>query len=139
MGILIDSDVIIDVLTNRKPFSEHSKEVLISCENGRVKGFITPIILANAYYLLCKSNSEHKVRKQLFELIEFLDVLPMDKQIIIKAFLSVFKDFEDSLQNYAAELSSDVDFIVTRNVRDYKQSALDILSPSELVGILNSR
>ncbi|MBK8506061.1 MAG: hypothetical protein IPL46_30020 [Saprospiraceae bacterium] len=41
-----------------------------------------------------------------------------------------FKDFEDGLQYYTA-LESQCDLIVTRNLRDFKESAIPVLSPRE--------
>ncbi|MEQ9468971.1 MAG: PIN domain-containing protein [Ekhidna sp.] len=136
MGILVDSDIIIDVLTYREPFVNDSRVVLQSCEDGTQRGFITALILANTYYVLRKENSHIDVIKQLSKLIGFLDVINIDKAAIIKSMNSDFADFEDALQNYAAEVSDKVDTIVTRNTKDYKHSSISVMSPSEFANSL---
>ena len=39
----------------------------------------------------------------------------------------------DALQNYAAEHSSGIDFVVTRNTKDYKNSLLKVLMPNDFL------
>jgi hypothetical protein len=57
----------------------------------------------------------------------------MDKNIIISALNSDFKDFEDALQNYAAEINGEVNVIITRNTKDYKKSNLAVMNPKEFL------
>ena len=57
------------------------------------------------------------------------EVLTTDRDVILKALNSNFKDFEDALQNYSAELNGQVDLIVTRNVKDFKHSSLGVMTP----------
>jgi predicted nucleic acid-binding protein len=47
--VIIDSDVILDFLFDRKPFSDTSAEILNMCYNQHLKGYITAIILSNIY------------------------------------------------------------------------------------------
>ena len=47
-----------------------------------------------------------------------------------------FKDYEDAIQYYCALSFTEIDFIVTRDTRDFKKSALPVLTPSEAVGSL---
>ena len=53
--VLINTDVILDFVFDRKPFSEESSQILSLCENGKIKGFVTSIMLSNIYYLLRKT------------------------------------------------------------------------------------
>ena len=52
-----------------------------------------------------------------------------DKDVILKALNSNFSDFEDALQNYSAELNVYIDIIVTRNIKDFKNSSLGVMTP----------
>ena len=60
-------------------------------------------------------------------------MLIIDKKVIIKALTSDFKDFEDALQNYSAELNDEVDIIITRNIKDYKNSHLSVMVPDNYI------
>jgi len=126
---LIDSDVILDFLFDRKPFSEYSSYVLTQCELKKLKGYITPVIICNVYYLLRKISTHQRVITKLNQLLTLTDIIIIDKQVVLNAMNSKFKDFEDALQNYACEQSGKVDLIITRNVKDYQKSNLSILTP----------
>ena len=127
--ILIDTDVILDFFFDRKPFSDNAAKILSLCESKEIKGYITSVIISNVYYLLRQTASHEKVVENLIQLISITEVLTTDKVIINKALNSKFKDFEDALQNYSAELSGEIDLIVTRNTKDFKNSALGIMTP----------
>ena len=55
------------------------------------------------------------------------------KNSIIVALNSDFKDFEDALQNYAAEINGEISLIITRNTKDYKKSELGVMSPEDFL------
>lgn len=127
--ILIDTDVILDFLFDRKPFSEDSSKILSWCEKGIVQGFVTAIMLSNIYYLLRKNANHEKVIETLKMLMTFLDVVTTDKNAVLSALDSNFKDFEDALQNFSAQNNHGITVIITRNLKDYKTSELSVMSP----------
>jgi len=135
--ILIDSDIIIDFLTQRKPFNEHSSIILNLCINRKLKGLITPVIISNIYYVLRKEIDSKDLKVKLKSLLNFLDVIIIDKRIILTALNSDFKDFEDALQNFSALEDSEIDIILTRNVKDYKTSTLSVYTPESFLKTLN--
>jgi predicted nucleic acid-binding protein len=127
--VLIDTDVILDFFFDRKPFSDSAAKVLSLCESREIKGFITSVIISNVYYLLRQTSTHEKVIEKLKQLITITEVLTTDKEVILKALNSNFKDFEDALQNYSAELNGLIDLIVTRNLKDFKNSSLGVMTP----------
>lgn len=128
-NILIDSDIILDSLLDRQPFSADSSKVLALCESKNINGFVTGIMIANIYYLLKKEHSTQLILEAIKQLLVFLDVLVIDKSIILKAIDSNFSDFEDALQNYSAESNGSIHTIITRNIKDYKKSKISVLTP----------
>ena len=127
--VLIDTDVILDFFFDRKPFSDNAAKVLSLCESREIKGFITSVIISNVYYLLKQTSTHEKVIEKLKQLITITEVLTTDKEVILKALNSNFNDFEDALQNYSAELNGLIDLIITRNVKDFKNSSLGVMTP----------
>jgi predicted nucleic acid-binding protein len=127
--VLIDTDVILDFFFDRSPFSDDAAKVLSLCESGEIKGFITSVIISNVYYLLRQYATHEKVIEKLSQLITLTEVLTTDKNAILKALNSDFRDFEDALQNYSAELNGQIDLIITRNIKDFKNSALGVMTP----------
>ena len=136
-NVLIDSDVILDALFDRKPFAEHSTAILSMCESGKITGFLTPLIYSNVYYLLRQTAKHEKVIEKLKQLLKITDVLQMDRKVVKNALSSKFKDFEDSLQNYSAVNHGNIDLILTRNLKDYKNSELSVFTPETYVKLKN--
>ena len=131
--VLIDSDVILDALLDRKPFSEYATQILSMCETGEINGFLTPVIYSNLYYLLRRIAKHEKVIEKLKQLLKITKVLTMDQQVVKNALDSGFLDFEDALQNYSAINHNNIDLILTRNLKDYKNSELGIFTPETYI------
>ncbi len=135
--ILIDTDVILDFFFDREPFSENAAKMLSLCEKREIIGYVTPVIVSNVCYLLSQKAKQEKVIEKLKLLISILEVLVIDKNTIIVALNSEFKDFEDALQNYSAELNGEIDIIITRNTKDYKKSQIGIMNPENFLKLIN--
>jgi len=136
--ILIDTDVILDFLFDRKPFSDDASQILSLCELNIIQGYITPVIISNVYYLLRQTAKHEKVIESIKQLLTFIDILVMDTDVVIKALNSPFKDFEDALQNYAAENNVEIKIIITRNSKDYKNSYLGVITPENYLKLKNA-
>lgn len=132
-NVLIDTDVILDFFFDREPFSENAAQVLSLCEKKIVVGYITPVILSNVYYLLSQKAKQEKVIEKLKSLISFLEILNIDKNAVVTALNSDFKDFEDALQNFSAEQNGTINTIITRNTKDYKKSNLGVATPEDFL------
>jgi predicted nucleic acid-binding protein len=136
--VLIDTDVILDFFFNRKPFSEDAAKLLSLCESREIQGFVTSVIISNVYFLLRQCSTHEYVIEKLVQLTTILEVLVTDKNAVLKALNSNFKDFEDALQNYSAELNGQIDIIVTRNIKDFKNSALGVMTPGNYLKTISS-
>lgn len=127
--VLIDSDVILDFFFNREPFVQFATEIFLRCEAKQLLGYATPVIICNVYYLLSKTAKHEIIIEKLKQLLSIIEIVTMNKDVVIAALNSEFKDFEDALQNSAVINQGDIPIILTRNMRDYKKSELAILSP----------
>jgi len=131
--VLIDTDVILDFFFDRKPFSDDAEKIFSLLESGKIKGFVTPLIYSNVYYLLRKTASHSFVIDKLKQLFYITDVLTMGKSTVLVALNSDFSDFEDSLENFAAVGYGDIHVLITRNVKDYKLSQISVLTPDNFL------
>ncbi len=127
--ILIDTDVILDLFFDRQPFAEYATELFLLCENKEIQGFITPVILSNVYYLLKKTAKHEVIIEKLRQLLHIVEVSEINKDVLMEALNSKFKDFEDAIQNFAAASNGGITIILTRNIKDFKTSKLAVLSP----------
>lgn len=135
-NILIDTDVILDFFFDRVPFSDDAERILSLCDSGSLNGFVTPVICSNTYYLLRQNASHEKVMAKMNQLMMLVDVLQMDKETVMQALNSEFRDFEDAMQNFAATISGCISVIITRNVKDYSKSELGVMTPESFLKIL---
>ena len=128
-NVLIDTDVILDFFFDREPFSEFATDILNLCEENKIKGFTTPVIICNTYYLLRKTAKHDIVIEKIKQLLTIIDVLKIDKEVVLDSLNSNFKDFEDALQNYSAVKNGKISIVLTRNIKDYKKSELAVMTP----------
>ncbi|TAE32903.1 MAG: PIN domain-containing protein [Cytophagales bacterium] len=135
--ILIDTDVVLDFFFDREPFAEDASKILSLCERGVVRGFITPVLISNVYYLLRKTAKHEKVIGSLKTLLTIVAVAVIDKETVLTALNSTFTDFEDALQNFAAQSERDIEVIITRNTKDYKWSSLSVMTPESYLRALD--
>lgn len=131
--ILIDTDVILDFFFNREPFAENATSIISLCERKEIEGFITPVICSNLYYLLRQNSTHSFVIRQLKQLLSIINVISMDKTVVLAALDSDFKDFEDALQSYAALQNDSIQLIVSRNTKDYSKSEVPAISPDHFL------
>ena len=135
--VLFDTDVLLDFLFDRKPFSDHTLKLLLACQDKKKIGFITPVIFSNMYYILRQQASHVYVKEKLDVLLSILRVLPMSEQTVHLAINSSFKDMEDALQYFSALKNANVDAILTRNTKDFKKSAIPVFLPSEWIAVMD--
>tara|TARA_R110002049_G_scaffold154302_1_gene318763 strand:+ start:2121 stop:2543 length:423 start_codon:yes stop_codon:yes gene_type:complete len=129
--VLIDTDVLLDFFFDREPFAMFSSKILDLCEQKIVSGFTTPVIISNIYYLLGKSAKHDVIVEKLKQLLLIIDVVKMDKGVVLNALNSEFKDFEDALQNFSAVEDGNIEIILTRNIKDFSKSKLAVLTPEQ--------
>ncbi len=127
--VLIDTDVVLDFFFDRQPFSNDASKILSFCERKQLKGYVTPVMISNIYYLLRKTAKHQKVISHIKSLLDILDVLTMNRAVVLEALEGDFTDFEDGLQNFSAQHEKGVNLIITRNVKDYKSSRLSVMTP----------
>ncbi len=133
IDLFIDTDVIIDYITDRKPFSDNAEKLFALIENKKIKGHTSSLCFSNLYYLLRQKLSRSKSISLLKDLAGILNILKVDEDSILQALDSDFKDFEDAIQYYTASDYKRIDVIVTRNIKDYKHSSLPVMTPDTML------
>lgn len=133
MDIFIDTDVIIDFLIDRKPFSDNAEKVFALVEHKKLRGHASSLSFSNLFCLLRQQMSRARALALLKDLSGLLNILKVDEGSILRAIDSDFRDFEDAIQFYCATDYKSVDLIVTRNIKDYRHSTLPVMSPDTLL------
>ena len=132
MVALIDTNVILNYITDREDrFRDSSKIVMDLCSQGRVDGYIAFHSLSIIWYSL-RIPDEGK-RMWLRDICKILTVTGASHEQILEAIDNIqFKDFEDCLQDECAKEIS-ADFIVTRNIEDFRSSKVKAITPQDLL------
>lgn len=128
--LFVDSDIILDLIQKREPHFQHAVELFALFEENKIKGHVSPLIFSNLFYILRKVKSSGFAIDVLSRLKSLVTVLPIDSKIIEMALSSGFNDFEDAVQYYTA-LEADLEYLVTRNKGDYKETGLVICTARE--------
>jgi predicted nucleic acid-binding protein len=132
--VFIDSDVVLDFLTKRKPFQEEAMRLFEYASRGKLKLFVSSLSINNINYVVSKLETAEKAKSQLMALLELIEILPVGKSTVKKSLFSDFRDFEDGLQNFCAE-EGKLTTIITRNTKDYSFSQLVIQTPREFLAV----
>jgi len=136
MVILIDTNVALDFLTVRQPFYHSAKAILQACASDKIQGYIAFHSLPNIFYILRKSYSDEDRRSMLKNLCLVLQVTGASHDRVCDAISrGEFSDFEDCLQMECAK-SFGAEYIVTRNINDYKISKIKAILPKDYLEML---
>ena len=135
-SIFIDTNILIDFLGDRKPHSNFAEKIFELANDNKVKIFTSSHSFATTHYILKKHISEKELRNILFELLDLITILPIDVEIIKKGLKSSIKDFEDSIQIFSALTINEISFIVTRNIKDFKNSKIQAVTPDDFINNL---
>ena len=127
--VFVDTNVVIDHLTDRHPFANHSSLIFELHEQKQIKIHISALSINTVYYVSHKLLGEQRTLSLIEELIETLEVIGTSKAEIKKALSVGFKDFEDAIQYSTALTIKKVEAIITRNVKDYRKSKIAVFTP----------
>ena len=136
--IFLDTNILIDFFADRKPFSFEAAVLFNYSDKKKIKIYISAISYNNIYYILNRSYSHASTIKILEDLDEWTEIIDVSKEIIKKSLKSEFKDFEDAIQYNCAKSLNKIDFIVTRDTKDFKTSSLPIMTPKEAITLIES-
>lgn len=132
MKVWIDTNVILDVLCDRPGFAESSGGVWKQCEVHNIEGYVSSLSILNTVYIMRKELTREKTAEIVRQLSMIFTVVDLKADDITKAAEYPFDDFEDADQS-AGALRTGARYIVTRNVRDYENSKVPAICPSELL------
>ena len=135
-SVLIDLNILLDVLQQREPFYAASAGILAAAERGQIRAYLASHTLTTLFYLISKDHSPVAAKTLIQEILTFIQVADVTQATIESALTFPMTDFEDAVQ-LAAALQAKVDYLVTRNIKDYSETSLPVLAPAELLTYLD--
>ena len=132
MKFLIDTNVVLDVLCAREGFVEAASLIWKRCELGLDEGYLSALSIPNMVYILRKELTPAKTYQVIEQLMLIFYIVDLRATDLLKAAVEQSKDYEDQLQIVAAQRIK-ADYIVTRNVRDFQDSPVKPILPTDFV------
>ena len=136
-NIFLDTNILMDILANRHPFYKSSSEIYKLGLGKKVIFFTSSNTISTLHYLLKKFATEDNIRKSLDEICNVVRIIAVDINIIKKSVKSNHKDFEDAIQIVSAQSINNMDCIITRDLKDYKNTEIKVFTPDEFLSTLN--
>jgi len=130
LRVLFDTNVVLDLLLDREPFSLEAAKCFSRVEAGEIEGWLCGSTVTTLHYLIRKSAGARKARESISLLLSLFEIAPVNKTALKGALNLPFKDFEDAVLHEAARLVN-ADVIVTRNTVDFKHSGIPVQQPRE--------
>ena len=126
--LFIDTNIVIDLFSKREPFYEESAKLFSLADKKKINIIVSSLTFANTNYILSKMTTSTTAREILTKFKVLVTVAALDDKIIELALNDKsFSDFEDGLQYYTA-MENEADIIITRNLKDFKNSTLPVIT-----------
>lgn len=133
--LFFDTNVVVDLLGEREQFYDSVAKIATLADKGKILLVVSALTYSTVYYLLSRFEDNEAVKEKIRKFKVIAETSDLTDKIVDKGLTSKFSDFEDSLQYYCA-ISMDCNILITRNVKDFKQSEIPVLTPDEYLSSL---
>lgn len=136
MNVLIDTNVIVDALTSRKPWKESAEKIFLMVANQVMDAYIPASSATDIYYLLRKHlHSTEQAKQVMGKLYSLMGILAVTGDECLDAIASAVNDYEDAVIERTAA-KAEMDYIITRNVRDFHDGAVKAILPDDFIALM---
>lgn len=138
MRVLLDTNVVLDFMLDRQPFADEATAIWEANVRGDFEGYVLAITPVNVYYIARKIKGDEFARQCVAGILNECRICSLDSSTLQDALELPIKDFEDAVQ-IASAVISQLDGVVTRDVKDYKDATIPVYSPAEFLSKLTSQ
>jgi len=132
--IILDLNVLLDVVQRREPHFAASANVVAQAVRAEIVAVVASHCLTTLYYIIAKhadtSTADHFIDWTLSK----LTIQSIEQDGFLRARAIAMNDFEDAVVAATAE-AAQCDYIVTRNINDFKNSPITALTPEEFLAL----
>ena len=137
MKVLFDTNVVLDLLLDRTSFADEAAALFSKIEQGEFPGYLCATTLTTVHYLLSKSLSNLDANTHIQTLASMFEIAAVNRLVIEHALVAGFSDFEDAVL-YQAAYHAGAEYIVTRNISDFRKSDIPVYAPGEFISLLHT-
>ncbi len=134
--IFLDTNILVDIVANRFPFSKNAISIFDYCQRHKVKMYSSSHSIATMHYIAKKVVDEKELRSIIEDLLDIISIIAVTESILKKSLKSNHKDFEDAIQITTAQSIDNMDCIITRDLKDFKFSEINVFTPDEFLNTL---
>jgi predicted nucleic acid-binding protein len=129
--VLIDTNVVLDIALNRKPFVEDAALLWRLAEQKEITAYLSNTSVTDIFYIINKHAGRENARAFIADILDTFKLADIDEEGFREALDSGMSDFEDAVQYVICERNG-CDALVTRNKADFGDRA-NVLDPTELI------
>jgi len=131
--VLLDTNIVIDLAQKRMPFFTDTVKIFKLINDKKIAGYVSATAATDIFYILQKTDGKEQTLLFLKKLFKVVDIICVDKLLILKALYSGWNDFEDAVQAQVA-VENQIDMIITRNTNDFeKLTDIKVISPEKFI------
>ena len=135
--VLVDLNVIIDVMQNRQPFYEDSAGIVDAVARGEVVGWLAAHSVTTLFYVISRTRNRETAVQAVTGLLDSFAVAKVDDTVFREALVLGWKDFDDAVQMASAGAEG-VDYLITRNIKDFQSGPVPVIQPAAFLTLLES-
>jgi predicted nucleic acid-binding protein len=133
LAVLVDTDVLLDFLIDREPFTKNARELILKSQEKKINAFLAAHSITNIFYILRKIYSASERKQYLMNLCRCISVVEIGHEVIYKALANNnFADIEDCLQAECAK-AVNADYIITRDIQGFIHSKVPAILPEDFL------
>ena len=136
--VMIDTNVALDLLANRKPFAEEASQLFNLAAQGRVRLYLSSLSYTTLFYVLKKDNRPEVVLSSLRNLEHLCETVDVNSEVIKAALRTRSGDLEDAVQLQAAIHHKKVTAIVTRDAKGFRRSSIPAFNYREAIAMVEA-
>ena len=138
MKVLFDTNIVLDFLFDRKPFSNLAAHLFTNVEEGMIQGYLCATTITTIHYLAAKVKGKEQAERHIHSLMSLFEIAPVHRAVLESALQARFDDFEDAVVcEAAAHIGAEA--VVTLILKDFRKSTITLYSPEQLRKIVEQR
>jgi len=140
MKVLVDSNVVLNKMLKQPDFFAGSNAIFTLAEigqiaNQRFDGYISASAVTDIYYIAKKRLGKTAAHEAIKKMLHIFRPATVTDNNIYQALDLEWDDFEDSVQYVVGE-SLAVDYIITRNTKDFVSGSIPAVTPEQFIEII---
>ncbi|MCL1829607.1 MAG: PIN domain-containing protein [Oscillospiraceae bacterium] len=136
MTVLLDTNIILDALQERRPFDAEAKQILLRAQNAEFTCCFTANAAADIFYLYSKARDLKSAKRVLIFLLATYKIVSVTHEDCLNAVSLPAEDFEDALVSVCAK-KIEADCIISRDEEFLKSnSPVKVIEPKDFLKML---